>query len=59
MYFHGVTLSKDAEGANYPQDPTGKKFVDRVLHIIVEGSTAFKEMLSVRIHDLNSVLCLC
>uniref|UniRef100_G1NNF4 Coagulation factor V n=1 Tax=Meleagris gallopavo TaxID=9103 RepID=G1NNF4_MELGA len=23
MYFHGVTLSKDAEGANYPQDPTG------------------------------------
>ncbi|POI27808.1 hypothetical protein CIB84_008442, partial [Bambusicola thoracicus] len=23
MYFHGVTLSKNAEGANYPQDPTG------------------------------------
>ncbi|XP_040516089.1 coagulation factor V isoform X2 [Gallus gallus] len=23
MYFHGVTLSKNAEGADYPQDPTG------------------------------------
>ncbi|XP_009996574.1 PREDICTED: coagulation factor V [Chaetura pelagica] len=23
IYFHGVTLAKDAEGANYPLDPTG------------------------------------
>ncbi|KAM4683873.1 coagulation factor V isoform 1-T9 [Amazona ochrocephala] len=23
IYFHGVTLSKNAEGANYPLDPTG------------------------------------
>ncbi|OXB62544.1 hypothetical protein ASZ78_014490 [Callipepla squamata] len=23
MYFHGVTLSKNAEGADYPQDPSG------------------------------------
>ncbi|KAM6310335.1 coagulation factor V [Aegotheles albertisi] len=23
IYFHGVTLSKDAEGADYPPDPTG------------------------------------
>lgn len=59
MYFHGVTLSKNAEGANYPQDPTGKKFVDHVLSIIVESSAAFKEMLSVRIHYLDSVFCLC
>lgn len=34
MYFHGVTLSKNAEGADYPQDPTGKKFVGHVLNII-------------------------
>uniref|UniRef100_A0A8C2U1B2 Coagulation factor V n=1 Tax=Coturnix japonica TaxID=93934 RepID=A0A8C2U1B2_COTJA len=29
MYFHGVTLSKNAEGANYPQDPTGNVTQDK------------------------------
>ncbi|XP_062370855.1 coagulation factor V [Cinclus cinclus] len=26
IYFHGVTLAKNAEGADYPMDPTSKKF---------------------------------
>lgn len=34
IYFHGVTLSKNAEGANYPLDPASKEFVNYILRTI-------------------------